>query len=80
MASTMVLETQKARAIAETIETTAGLIGENSERLYSAKHDIVGSTLPDYVLAMVLAELVRVVASQQERIEELEAAAKKSGK
>ena len=83
MAGAVQLEVQKAQAIAEAIETTGGMLNGESERLHSAKYDVVGSTDADFVSAMLIAELARVVASQQERIEQLEAGtpvAKKSGK
>lgn len=75
MAGSVQLEVQKAQAIAEAIETTNGMLGDDSARLYSAKHDVVGSTDTGFVFAMLVAELARVAASQQERIERLEAGA-----
>lgn len=87
MASAAVLEAQKHQALAEAIQTTHGLLGEESARLHSAQHDVVGRTDTSFVFAMLVAELSRVVASQQERIERLEASleasatpAKKPGK
>jgi hypothetical protein len=44
-----------------------------NKRLHSAQHDAAGRTMTDYVLSMLVAELTRVVADQQKRIEELEA-------
>ena len=76
MASTIILGAEQARALLEAQKTIEGLLGEQSPRIYSAQNDVVGRTMPEYVSAMTLAELVRVVAAQQERIEQLESAAK----
>ncbi len=76
MASHAVLEQQKAQALQEAVQTIEGLQGEQSPRIYSAQNDVVGRTMPEYVSAMTLAEAVRVLAAQQERIEKLERAAK----
>ncbi len=76
MASTIILEQQKAQALQEALQTIEGLLGEQSPRIYSAQNDVAGRNMAEYVSAMALAELVRVVAAQQERIEQLESAAK----
>ncbi len=52
-----------------------------SERLRSAQRDVTGRQMQDYVFSMLIAELVRVVADLQERIDKLEEAlARSSGK
>jgi BMFP domain-containing protein YqiC len=56
----------------ETIEAIQGLLEEESERLLNAKHDVMGRNDFEYVSTMLLAELTRVVAAQDERIKELE--------
>jgi hypothetical protein len=75
MAGAVFLGQEKATAIQEAIETVEDLLGgqDSSERLTSAQHDATGRTMPDYVSSMVIAELVRVVAAQEERIKKLEA-------
>jgi hypothetical protein len=74
MAGLELLLRQKAIALSEASETIKDLLGDEapSERLMSAQHDVAGRTMPDYVFAMVVSELTRVVAAQQERIDELE--------
>lgn len=72
MAGAVFLEQDKASAIQEAMQTVEGLLGE-SERLTRAQHDVTGRSMPDYVSAMLVAELVRVVTAQEERIKKLEA-------
>ena len=72
MADVRLLETQKAQAIHEAMQTVEDLLGEPSGRLHSAQYDVAGRTMPDYLAAMLISELARVVAHQQERIEALE--------
>ena len=72
MASHQILNQRKAQAMAEAVQTTERLLGEDSERLRSAQKDAVGKTMQDYVFSMLIAELARVVDAQQERIEALE--------
>ena len=72
MASYQVLNQRKAQAMAEAIQTTERLLDGESERLHSAQRDVAGKTMQDYVFSMVIAELVRVVAGQQEQIDRLE--------
>lgn len=76
MGSPAILNREKAAALQEAIETVERLLGEEggNERLYSAKHDVVGRSMPDYVMSMLVAELARVVAGQQERLGQLEEA------
>jgi hypothetical protein len=78
MATLQAIETGKAIALGETIELIQGLLEEESERLVSAKHDVMGRSDVHYVMAMLLAELTRVVASQAEKIRVLEAAVQSS--
>ncbi len=66
--------------MAEAVQTTERLLGEDSERLHSAQKDVVGKTMQDYVFSMLIAELVRVVDAQQERIDKLEEALARSSK
>ncbi len=69
--------------MAEAVQTTERLLGEDSERLRSAQRDVVGRQMQDYVFSMLIAELVRVVDAQQERIDRLEkdlARSSKAGK
>jgi hypothetical protein len=75
MASPEILIRDQAIALQEAIQTIEGLLGEGtpSPRLYSALHDAAGQTMPEFVFAMVVSELTRVVADQQEQIYELEA-------
>lgn len=80
MAGTQVLRQRKAEAMQEAIQTAERLLGEESERLRSTQRDVVGKTMQDYVFSMLIAELTRVVAAQQERIEKLEAQLKKPAK
>ena len=80
MASPGILIRDQAIALSEAIQTIEDLLGEDSERLHSAQHDVVGRGMPEYVFAMVVSELSRVVARQQERIEELEGAAARGAK
>lgn len=78
MASTEILVREQANAISEAAQTIEDLLGEDSPRLHSAVHDVVGRTMPEFVFAMVVSELARVVDDQQERIEALERARAKT--
>lgn len=49
---------------------SAEIAREESARLHSARHEVVGSRDPSFVSVMVLSELACVVASQQVSIEE----------
>lgn len=80
MASVEILNREKAIAVQEAAQTVVDLLGEGSARLRSAEHDVVGRQMDDFVFAMLVAELTRVVAAQQERIEKLEAQLKKQAK
>ena len=71
MAAPQFIEQQKAVALQESIQSIERLLGEPSERLYSAQFDVAGRTDPHYVSAMLVSELVRVVARQQAEIEAL---------
>jgi len=75
MAGIMTLNRKKVLALRETFETIEHLLGEeaSSERLRSAQRDVVGRTMDDFVFSMLLAELTRVVAAQQEEISVLRA-------
>jgi hypothetical protein len=76
MADLMVLQREQAIALSEATQTIEDLLGKDSPRLYSAQHDALGRTMPEFVFAMVVSELTKVVAAQQERIEQLEKARK----
>jgi hypothetical protein len=80
MASPEILLREQAIALSEAIQIIKGLLGEDSPRLYSAQHDVVGRGMPEYVSSMVIFELTKVVAAQQERIEALEAKQKVKAK
>jgi uncharacterized small protein (DUF1192 family) len=73
VAGHQVLNRERAIALSEASQTIERLLGEDSPRLHSAQHDVLGRGLPEYVFAMVVSELTKVVAAQQERIERLEA-------
>jgi hypothetical protein len=73
MAAPGVLVREQAIALQEAIQNIEELLGEDSERLYSAQHDALGRTMQEFVFAMVVSELARVVAAQQEQIDALEA-------
>jgi hypothetical protein len=75
MAGHQVLHREQAIALQEATQTIERLLGEGnpSPRLQSATHDVLGRTMPEFVFAMVVSELTRVVAAQQQRIEQLEA-------
>ncbi len=79
MAGHQILNQRKAQAMQEAVQTTEGLLGGESERLRSAQRDVVGKTMQDYVFSMLISELTRVVAGQQERIEALEETLARSG-
>jgi hypothetical protein len=72
MAGLTVLNREKGLSLREAFETIERLVGEESGRLHSAQHDVVGKQMDDFVFSVLIAELVRVVADQQERISELE--------
>ena len=74
MAGLEFLIPQKAIAMDEALETIQRLLGEGSpsDRLVSARDDVTASTMDDFVFSMLIAELTRVVAAQQERIDALE--------
>jgi hypothetical protein len=80
MADLMVLHREQAIALSEAVQTIEDLLGAKAgdpgSRLHSAQHDVVGRTMEGYVFAMVVSELTKVVADQQERIAELEKARK----
>lgn len=84
MAGPDALARLQALSAQEAFRIIEGLLDEKSTRLHSAQYDVVGKLQPDFVSMMLIAELARVVASQQERIEQLEAGleatVKKSGK
>lgn len=80
MASTGALLTEKAIALQEAVQTVESLLEEDSVRLTSAQQDVVGRGMDDFVSAMLIAELTRVVAAQQERIGELEKSTKAKAK
>lgn len=76
MADPIVLERQKDIALAEAIQVAERLLGDEAqrERLTSAQIDVVGRSMPEYRLTMLVAELTGVVADQQGKIAELEKA------
>jgi hypothetical protein len=80
MAGTQYIVKEQAIARLEAVEALERLLGEPSERLYRAQHDVAARTDAMFVMSMiaaeqtrVVAELVRVVEHQQKRIEALEA-------
>jgi hypothetical protein len=80
MAGPAVLVREQVIALQEAMQTIEELLGEDSPRLHSAQHDVVGRSMPDFVFSMVVGELTRVVARQAERIDELEKAVAKPAK
>jgi hypothetical protein len=72
MAGLVHLEREKAVAIAEAIQTVEGLLDGESARLQSARFDVTARSMAGFDVAMLAAELSRVVADQQERIAGLE--------
>jgi hypothetical protein len=74
MAGTEVLLREQAVALQEAVQTVERLLPEEgtSERLERAQTDMVGRGMDSFVFSMVVSELTRVVADQQERIEKLE--------
>jgi hypothetical protein len=75
VAAPEILLREQAIAMQEAVQSIEDLLGEGtpSPRLYSAQHDVAGKTMEGFVFAMVVSELTRVVAAQQQRIEQLEA-------
>jgi hypothetical protein len=72
MASLGHLEREKAVALQEAIGTVEGLLGGESARLQSTRIDVTARSMAGFDVAMLAAELARVVADQQERIAGLE--------
>jgi hypothetical protein len=66
------IEREKAVALAEAILTVEGLLGGESARLRSARLDVTARSMAGFDVAMLAAELARVVADQEERIGRLE--------
>jgi hypothetical protein len=81
MAGIAELETQKAQAIDEAIRTLEELLGgEGSPRLYSARFDVQARSMAGFDVAMVVADLTRVVAQQHKELAETRRSLKKLGK
>ncbi len=53
--------------MAEAVQTAERLLDEESERLRSARKDVVGRQMQDYVFSMLMAELVRVTLTESRR-------------
>jgi hypothetical protein len=53
LASTTVFNREKAVALQEAIQTIVDLLGEDSARLGSAQHDVVGRQMPDLEAARI---------------------------
>jgi hypothetical protein len=80
MASFEVLETTKARALAESVTKLNELTWGNSSRLFEAQYDVVGRNDPLFVSSVLIAELIGVVADLQDRVSELEQQPRKRGR